>query len=65
MTNAEGGTDDEEHRVAAVIDRVNTTWEVWQGTSFGCVQCHSHPYDPFRQEEYYSFFAFFNNTADC
>ena len=64
MTNAEGGTDDEEHRVAAVIDRVNTTWEVWQGTSFGCVQCHSHPYDPFRQEEYYSFFAFFNNTVD-
>ena len=64
MTNAEGGTDDEEHRVASVIDRVNTTWEVWQGTSFGCVQCHSHPYDPFRQEEYYSFFAFFNNTAD-
>ena len=64
MTYAEGGTDDEEHRVAAVIDRVNTTWEVWQGTSFGCVQCHSHPYDPFRQEEYYSFFAFFNHTAD-
>lgn len=64
MTNTEGGTDDEEHRVAAVIDRVNTTWEIWQGTSFGCVQCHSHPYDPFRHEEYYAFFAFFNNTTD-
>ena len=64
MTNTEGGTDDEEFRVAAVIDRVNTTWEVWQGTSFSCVQCHGHPYDPFRHEEYYAFFAFFNNTAD-
>lgn len=64
MTNTEGGTDDEEFRVAAVIDRVNTTWEVWQGTSFACVQCHGHPYDPFTHEEYYEFFAFFNNTAD-
>ncbi len=64
MTNTEGGTDDEEFRVAAVIDRVNTTWEVWQGTSFACVQCHGHPYDPFTHEEYYEFFAFFNSTAD-
>ncbi len=64
MTNTEGGTDDEEFRVAAVVDRVNTTWEVWQGTSFACVQCHGHPYDPFRHKEYYEFFAFFNNTAD-
>ncbi|MEO7179370.1 MAG: DUF1553 domain-containing protein [Gemmatimonadaceae bacterium] len=63
-TNDEGGTDDEEFRVASVIDRVNTTWEVWQGTTIGCVQCHSHPYDPFRHEEYYKLFAFFNNTAD-
>ena len=64
MTNLEGGTDDEEHRLAAVIDRVNTTWEVWQGTTIGCTQCHGHPYDPFRHEEYYSILAFFNNTTD-
>jgi mono/diheme cytochrome c family protein len=64
MTNDEGGTDNEEFRVAAVIDRVNTTWEALQGTTFACVQCHSHPYDPFRHEEYYKFMAFFNNTRD-
>ncbi len=64
MTNNEGGTDDEEHRVASVIDRVNTTWTVWQGTTMGCAQCHGHPYDPFRQEDYYRSFALFNNTAD-
>ncbi len=64
MTNTEGGTDDEEFRTAAVIDRVNTTWEVWQGTSFACAQCHGHPYDPFVHAEYYEFFAFFNSTAD-
>lgn len=64
MTNDEGGTDNEEFRTAAVIDRVNTTWEVLMGTTFACVQCHSHPYDPFRHEEYYKFMAFFNNTRD-
>ena len=64
MTNDEGGTQDEEFRVAAVIDRVNTTWDVFQGTSFGCIQCHSHPYDPFRHEEYYKYLAFFNNSRD-
>ena len=64
MTNTEGGTDDEEFRVAAVMDRLNTTFEVWQGTTIGCVQCHGHPYDPFRGKEFYQLLAFFNNTAD-
>lgn len=64
MTNDEGGTDNEEFRTAAVMDRVNTTWESLMGTTFACVQCHSHPYDPFRHDEYYKFMAFFNNTAD-
>ena len=64
MENDEGGTDDEEFRVAAVLDRVNTTMEVWQGTTFACVQCHSHPYDPFRHEEYFTMYAFFNNSQD-
>jgi hypothetical protein len=64
MNNEEGGTDDEEFRVSTVIDRVNTTYEVWQSTTMGCVQCHSHPYDPIRHDEYYKSFAFFNNTAD-
>lgn len=64
MTNDEGGTDNEEFRTAAVIDRVNTTWSAVMGTTFSCVQCHSHPYDPFKHEEYYQFLAFFNNTRD-
>ena len=33
MNNDEGGTDNEEFRVAAVLDRVNTTWTVLQGTT--------------------------------
>jgi hypothetical protein len=64
MNNDEGGTDNEEYRTAAVLDRVNTTWSAVMGTSFNCVQCHSHPYDPFKHDEYYKFMAFFNNTRD-
>ena len=64
MTNAEGGTDDEEFRIVAAIDRVNTTWQTWMGTTFACTQCHAHPYDPFPQESYYRFLSFFDNTAD-
>lgn len=65
MTNTEGGTDDEEYRIASVIDRVNTTWTAWQATTFSCVQCHSHPYDPYPHDDYYRFMAFFDNTEDA
>lgn len=64
QNNTEGGTDDEEFRMAAVLDRVNTTWTVWQATTFGCVQCHAHPYDPIPHRDYFRFAAFFNNTED-
>ncbi|MCH8921609.1 MAG: PSD1 domain-containing protein [Planctomycetes bacterium] len=65
MTNSEGGTDDEEFRNAAIIDRVNTTMQVWMGLTIGCAQCHSHKYDPITQEEFFRFFAILNNTEDA
>jgi hypothetical protein len=65
MTNTEGGTDREEFRVAAVKDRVDTTWQVWMGLTMGCAKCHSHKYDPITQKDYYRFYAFFNQTADA
>ncbi len=65
MTNSEGGTNDEEFRVAAVVDRVNTTFQTWMGLTVGCAQCHTHKYDPITQAEYYRLFAIFNNTADA
>lgn len=64
MTNTEGGTDDEEFRVAAVKDRVDTTFQVWMGLTMGCAKCHSHKFDPLTQAEYYQSFAFFNQSAD-
>ena len=65
MTNTEGGTDNEEFRHEAIVDRINTTMSVWMGTTFGCCQCHNHKYDPFTMKEYYQFYALLNNTADA
>lgn len=65
MENDEGGTDDEEFRVAAVKDRVDTTLQVWMGLTMGCAKCHTHKYDPITIEEYYSFYALFNQTEDA
>ena len=65
MTNSEGGTDDEEFRVAAVVDRVDTTMSVWMGSTLGCAQCHDHKYDPFTQQEFFELFAFFDQTEDA
>lgn len=65
QTNSEGGTDDEEFRVQATIDRVNTTWTATQGITFGCIQCHDHPYEPIPHDAYYNFYAYFNSTEDA
>ncbi|HEY1083377.1 MAG TPA: PSD1 and planctomycete cytochrome C domain-containing protein [Prosthecobacter sp.] len=65
MTQNEGGTSDEEFRVAAIVDRVNTTFAVWMGTTLACAQCHTHKYDPLTQKEYFQIYAFLNQTADA
>jgi len=64
MTQNEGGTDDEEFRNAAIIDRVNTTFAVFMGTTMACAQCHTHKYDPLTINEYFQFYAFLNQSAD-
>jgi hypothetical protein len=65
LTNNEGGTSDEEFRNVAIVDRTNTTMQVWMGTTMACAQCHTHKYDPITNEEYFRFFALLNNTADA
>ncbi|MDB6070928.1 MAG: hypothetical protein JWL81_2099 [Verrucomicrobiales bacterium] len=64
QNNTEGGTNDEEFRTVAIVDRVNTTWTTWQATTFGCVQCHAHPYDPYPHADYYKFMSFFDSSED-
>ena len=63
-TTDEGGVIAEEFRVEYVVDRVKTTANVWMGLTMECAQCHSHKYDPISQEEYFGFYAFYNNNAD-
>ncbi|GMV26563.1 MAG: hypothetical protein AMXMBFR58_25940 [Phycisphaerae bacterium] len=63
QTNEEGGTDVEEFRVDAVIDRLNTTGTVWLGSTVGCAQCHDHKNDPLTQKDYFRLLAIFNQDA--
>lgn len=65
LTNNEGGTNDEEYRNVAIVDRVNTTMAVWMGTTMACAQCHNHKYDPISQKDFFRLFAILNNTADA
>lgn len=62
LINEEGGTDPEQFRVEAVVDRTNTTGTVFLGLTIGCAQCHDHKYDPISQRDYYQLYAFFNST---
>jgi mono/diheme cytochrome c family protein len=64
LINQEGGTDQEQFRVEAIVDRVNTTGSAYLGLTVGCAQCHSHKYDPVSQREYYQLFAIFNNCDE-
>ncbi len=65
LTNTEGGTSREEFRTIAVVDRVNTTLQVWMAVTVNCAQCHQHKYDPITQDEYFQLFAIFNQTEDA
>lgn len=64
LINEEGGIDQEQFRVDAVADRVNTTGTVFLGLTLGCARCHDHKYDPISTREYYQLFAFLNNQSE-
>ena len=64
LINQEGGSDGEQFRVEAAMDRVSTTGAVWLGLTIGCAQCHSHKFDPITQREYYELYAFFDSGTD-
>ena len=63
-TDTDNPAERDEYRTEYVIDRVHTTSTAFLGLTMACVQCHDHKYDPFDQEDYYSFYAFFNSVAE-
>jgi len=62
MINGEGGRIAEENRVEYIFDQLETVSTVWLGATMNCSRCHDHKFDPITQRDYYSLFAFFNNT---
>ncbi|MBL9166546.1 MAG: DUF1553 domain-containing protein [Verrucomicrobiales bacterium] len=62
MINGEGGRIPEENRIDYGMDMTETTATVWLGLTFNCCRCHDHKFDPLSQRDYYSLFAFFNQT---
>jgi hypothetical protein len=62
MINGEGGRIPEENRVDYVMDMTETLGTVWLGLTLNCCRCHDHKFDPVTQRDYYSLFAFFNQT---
>lgn len=60
--NGEGGRIPEENRVDYVMDMAETLGTTWLGLSFNCCRCHDHKFDPLSRKDYFSLFAFFNQT---
>jgi hypothetical protein len=61
----EGGTIPEEYRIQYTIDKTKTFGKGIMGVTIECAQCHDHKYDPFSQKDFYSLFAFFNNSKEA
>lgn len=55
----EGGSVEEEFRIAYVTDRVVTNGTAFLGLTLECARCHEHKYDPLAQQDFYRLAAFF------
>ena len=40
------------------LDSMNNTVRVFLGTQIGCAQCHDHPFDRWKQREFYEMAAY-------
>ncbi len=60
----EGGSIDEEFRTEYAADRVNTVGTAMLGLTMECARCHDHKFDPIKQSDYFSMFAFFNSIDE-
>ncbi|MFT5128054.1 MAG: hypothetical protein ACI8W8_001663 [Rhodothermales bacterium] len=61
----EGGISGEEYRVMYANDKTTTAGTLFLGLTLECTRCHDHKYDPLSMADYYSFYAFFNSSAEA
>jgi hypothetical protein len=64
MMNHEGGSIDEEFRVTAVADRIETIATVFMAQTYNCAMCHDHKYDPTTQQDYFNLFKYFHSINE-
>jgi len=61
-TSAEGGLQPKEYFAKYGADRVRALGANWLGSTLGCAECHDHPFDDWKQKEFYELAAFFGQT---
>src|SRR5205085_293379 len=64
QTTEEGGAQPKEYAAKYAADRVRNTSVIWLAATMGCCECHSHKYDPFTHQDFYSFAAFFADISE-
>lgn len=65
MVNEEGAIVPEQFRIEGIVDRMDTFGKTALGLTVQCAQCHTHKFDPITHDEYFSLFAFFNETHEA
>jgi len=64
QTTEEGGAQPKEYAAKYSADRVRNTAVIWLASTMGCCECHSHKFDPFTHQDFYSFAAFFADISE-
>jgi hypothetical protein len=65
MTNEEGAIVPEQFRKEEIFDRMDCLGKAVLGLTLQCAQCHTHKFDPITHDDYYSLFAFLNNSYEA
>ena len=65
MICEEGAIIPEQYRMEGMFDRLDAIGKGVLGLTLQCAQCHTHKFDPITHDDYYSTFAFLNNTYEA
>src|SRR5215218_7865170 len=65
MVNEEGAILAEQFRMEGLFDRMDAIGKSVLGLTIQCAQCHTHKFDPIKQDEYYGLMAYINNDYEA